>query len=288
MEKADQNGYIEALLQKYKDKIRFIGAKHEKIKQVKAIISNTKPNPGKLFVAEGIWSHTKVIDLNIPVKSFIFCPQLIYSAQTAGIVETMMEITDDVYAVSDKVFALISERDRMDGLLAVCQFPRHDLDNFPLANNSLIIVLDGCEIPGNVGTIARTCDGAGVDAIFLCNKRVRLTHPKIIKGSMGGALVIPFFEFESVTECQVWLENKNFSVYMADTRADKFYYEYDYSHRTALIVGSERYGISREWYTDKANLLSIPMLGVCDSLNVGVAASVILYDMSVKLGKTRG
>ena len=278
---------LTVLLEQNKNKIQYIGEKNEKIKQVKSLITNTKPNPRKLFVAEGIWSHNKIIDLNIFIESFIFCPQFIYSAQTMQIVETMLNIASESYAVSDKVFNKISERDKADGLLAICRFPQHNLNDLNVAGNALVVVLDGCEIPGNVGTIARTCDGAGVDAIFLCNRRVRLTHPKVIKGSMGGALTVPFIEFETVTECREWLAKKRFSIFMADTKAKKYYNEYSYSHRVALIAGSEKYGISKEWYDEEVNLLSIPMLGFCDSLNVGVAASVILYDMSIKLGKTR-
>ena len=276
---------IGALLTANKSRIRYIGEKHDKIKQVKAIAGNAKPNPEKLFVAEGIWSHNKILELNVPVKSFFLCPQLIFTAQTARIAERFTQLTDDIFIVSDKSFMKISERDRADGLLSVCRFPVYELSNLPLNKNSLVAVLDGCEIPGNVGTIARTCDGAQVDAIFLCNRRVRLTHPKVIKGSMGGALTVPFYEFDSVASCVDWLKMKNFSVYVADANAGKFYYEFAYTGRTALVMGSERYGADGGWYDGGAQPLSIPMLGVCDSLNVGVAASIILYDMSVKLGK---
>ena len=275
------------LIERNKTKIKFIGERNEKIKQVKALIANTKPNPRRLFAAEGIWSAVKIIELNIPVESFIFCPQYIYSEQTYRIVESMLKIAGECFAVSDKVFDKLSERDKADGLLAVCGFPKYEINQLRFGENALVVVLDGCEIPGNVGTIARTCDGAGADAILLCNRRVRLTHPKIIKGSMGGAFTVPFVEFETVADCCAFLAQKNFSVFMADTRAEKFYYEYEYKRRTALVVGSEKYGISREWYDGNAKLLSIPMLGVCDSLNVGVAASIILYDMSVKLGIKR-
>ena len=278
---------LSAILEDNKSKIGRIGEKHEKIRQVKAVAGNTKPNPDKLFVAEGIWSHEKILELHIPVRSFIFCPNLIFTAQTARIAERFMELTDDVYAVSDKTFMKISERDRADGLLSVCEFPVCSLSGLPLYKNSLVVVLDGCEIPGNVGTIARTCDGAKVDAIFLVNRRVRLTHPKVVKGSMGGALAVPFFEFDTVAGCAEWLKARNFSIYIADTAAEKFYYECEYAGRSALVMGSERYGADGGWYVGGAQTLSIPMLGVCDSLNVGVAASIILYDMSVKLGKTR-
>jgi len=128
----------------------------------------------------------------------------------------------------------------------------------------------------------RTCDGAGAAALFLCNKKVRLTNPKYIKGSMGAAFTVPYYEFEDASDCADWLRAKGFDIYLADTRAEKKYYEYEYKNRSALIVGSEKYGISREWYAPDAKLLSVPMNGSCDSLNVGVASSIILYEMCVK------
>ena len=69
----------------------------------------------------------------------------------------------------------------------------------------MLLVLDGIEIPGNVGTMLRMADGAGVDGVFLCNRKARMTHPKLIKGSQGAVLSVPFFEFESVAACRAWL-----------------------------------------------------------------------------------
>lgn len=284
-EKMDLRIQMEDLLQKYKEKIRFIGAKSEQVRQVREIISNRRPNPENLFVAEGIWSHMKITQLSIPVRSFIFCPPLIYSAESIEILAAMLRATDNVYAVSERVFSTVSDRDRMDGFISICAFKNYQASDLRLSENSIIVVLDGLENPGNIGTISRTCDGANVDAIFLCNKRPRLTHPKLIKGSMGAVFVIPFVEFDDVTDCIKWLTAHGFTIYIADTRAEKHYHKFAYTSRSALIVGSERYGIDKAFYTPDSQLLSIPMLGVCDSLNVGVAASIIVYDMSTKLGK---
>ena len=280
---------VAGLLAKNKHKIQYIGQKHPKITQARYIISNTKPNPEKLFVAEGIWAHMKILDPKVrggvKVRSFLFCPECVRSPEAVAIVEAMLGLCDDCYAVSERVFEKLSERDKIDGLLSLCHLPAYSLDGLTLGDDAIVIVADGLEIPGNLGTIMRTCDGAGIDAVLLCNKRIRLTHPKFIKGSMGAAFVVPFVEIGSVGECMAWLDANGFQVYLADTRAGKYYDEYDYKGRAALIVGSEKYGISREWYTPGARLLSIPMLGVCDSLNVGVASSIILYEMSRKQGK---
>ena len=138
------------------------------------------------------------------------------------------------------------------------------------------------ENPGNIGIILRTCDGAGVDAVFICNKKARVTNPKLIKSSMGAVFRIPIIEFNDMNVCAKWLKAHNFSIYLADTRANETYKSFDYDGNSALVIGSERYGISGKWYSCNPHLLSIPMLGICDSLNVGVAASVITYEISMK------
>lgn len=265
----------------------FIGEHNPRIKQVKSLISNTKPNPNKLFIAEGIWIHKKLIEFSTPVSAFFMCPEYIVNPETLSIAMTIAEKSRDNYCVSARVFDKLSERDKPDGLLAIAALPQHDINSFEVKKNSVVLVLDGIEIPGNIGTMLRMADGAGVDAVLICNRRARLTHPKLIKGSMGAALTVPVFEFENVSDCRGYLYKNGFTVYLADTRADKYYYDEPFGCNAALVMGSERYGITKSWYEGEYTMISIPMLGKCDSLNVGVAASVLSYE-AIKKNKLQG
>jgi TrmH family RNA methyltransferase len=260
----------------------FIGEHHPRIKQVKNLVNNNKPNPEKLFIAEGIWSHRKLVEFNSVVKSLVVCPEYIHTPEAVALLEKMIIKTEFRFAVSAKTFEKISERDKPDGLLAVAVLPQHNLADFKINDKSIILVLDGIEIPGNIGTMLRMCDGAGVDGVFICNRKARLSHPKLIKGSMGAILSVPIFEFETIEDCYTWLKNNGFKIFLTDTRATHHYYDEPFNCKTAIVMGSERYGISREWYKDDVILLSIPMLGACDSLNVGVAATVVVYEATIK------
>ena len=264
-----------------------VGEHNSVIKQVKNIIANTKPNPEKLFIAEGIWAHQKIVETSTPIQSFIVCLDYIYTNEAIELIKKIRTITDNLFFVSSKTFDKISERERPDGLLSIAYLPRYKIEDFKVKEKSIILVLDGIEIPGNIGTMLRVCDGAAVDAVFICNRKARLTHPKLIKGSMYSVLTVPILEFENVEDCYNWLNKNNFKIYLADTRAEKTYFSMHYKNRTAFVMGSERYGISRDWYNYDCELLSIPMLGKCDSLNVGVAATVLIYDatMKIKLGE---
>ena len=261
-----------------------IGEANPKIKQVRAVAANTKPNPHRLFIAEGIWMLSLCEKFGTPVDSLILCPEHIRTPEAAALCEKLAARAAERYTVSAKTFEKISERGQPDGLLALTQLPHHDLAAFRPGKDAVLLVLDGIEIPGNVGTMLRMADGAGVDGVFLCNRKARLTHPKLIKGSQGAVLSVPFFDFESVADCRAWLRENGFTVYLADTRAELFYYDEPFGTKTALVMGSERYGISREWYDGDYKMIAIPMAGSCDSLNVGVAATVLAYE-AVKKNK---
>lgn len=276
------NSNIEQVLQSHN--FLPIGEQNPKIKQIKGVISNTKPNPHKLFVAEGIWMLSMCEKFHTPIDSLILCPEHIRTPEAVALAEKIAARTAELYTVSAKTYEKISERGQPDGLLALAQLPRHELSDFHPKNDAVLLILDGVEIPGNIGTMLRMADGAGVDGVFLCNRKARLTHPKLIKGSQGAILSVPFFEFETVAACREWLDKNKFTVYLADTRAKLFYYDEPFGKKTALVMGSERYGISREWYDGTYQMIAIPMEGSCDSLNVGVAATVLAYE-AVKKNK---
>ena len=261
-----------------------IGEQNPKIKQIKGILTNAKPNPHKLFAAEGIWLLGMCEKFGTPVDSLILCPEHIRTPEAAQLAEKIASRARELYTVSAKTYEKISERDRPDGLFALAQLPSHDIAAFDPASDAVILILDGVEIPGNVGTMLRMADGAGVDAVFFCNRKARLTHPKLIKGSQGAVLSVPFYEFESVQACRTWLAENGVTVYLADTRAKLYYYDEPFGKRTALVMGSERYGIARDWYAGEYEMIAIPMRGSCDSLNVGVAATVLAYE-AVKKNK---
>lgn len=273
---------VREFVERHKPRLRMAGPAHGKIKQVHSLIDNTKPNPDRLFVIDGIWAHQKALACGLKVQSLILCPELIYSPEALALAEAFVTRAGDCYVVSERVFERIAERDSPNGLISICYFPRWTFEDIPLKDDTLLIVMDGLEIPGNIGTILRTADGAGVDGILVCNRRARLTHPKVVKGSMGAGFSMPIIECASQEDLISWLIDNGFTVYLTDTRATKHYYEFDYKGRAALVAGSERYGITKAWYALKHELVSIPMLGKCDSLNVGIATALFTYEASLK------
>ena len=259
-----------------------VGEGHPAVKTVKNIQTNSKPNPRRLFVAEGFWLASLALKDGLEVETLLVAPECVYTQECVTLVEKMLPVAENAYTVSAKVFQKIAEKDKPDGVIAICRMKQWALSDLVFDDKAVVLILDGVEIPGNMGTLVRVADGAGADAVFICNRKARLTHPKFIHSTMGAAFHVPIVEFESVDECFDYLKSKQFTVYLADSRAEKMYYQLPFGKRVAFVMGSERYGISRVWYDKEVDLVAIPMLGECDSLNVGVAGTVLLYEACVK------
>jgi len=268
-------------LTKYEDKFKFYGKKSKITDRIISLNKNSKPNPEKLAVIEGIWALNLALKYNVAIKYFVICLEKIHSVESQKLIEDYVHLAEECCIVSEKVFNSISEKENSQGVLAVCYLQNKTLDDLYVTNNSIILILDGLEIPGNVGTIIRSADATDIDAIIINNRKTRLNHPKLIRSSMGSCFKVPIVE-SNFDEIKNWLIKKNFKTIITDTDADTNYYDLDYKGRVAIIMGSEKYGVSEDWYNTEYTGVSIPMLGDCDSLNVGVASTIILYEASLK------
>jgi RNA methyltransferase, TrmH family len=256
-----------------------IGLSHPRIKQVIAIEKNTAPNPKKLFIAEGLWAHKLLLSTDTPVEVFFWSPEAAYGDEARMRAAEVAAVANTAYQISAKTLERISERDRPDGMLSMAQLREWQPEDIKFGRSALVMVADGMEIPGNLGTLIRTADACRVDCIVLTNRRTRLTHPKLFRASQGMLLTVPIIEFEHPEEAASWLQENGFDVYLADTDDAKNYRAFRYhGRRTAFVLGAERYGIPKAWYRPEFRRVFVPMLGSADSLNVSVSAAVLLYE----------
>ena len=138
-----------------------IGEHNGIIKRVKGVISNTKPNPQKLFVAEGIWLASMCLKFGTHIECLIVCPEHIRTPEVAELIKNLSARMQDRFSVSAKVYEKISEKGQPDGIMALAALPQHDISTFVPPEKAVILVIDGVEIPGNAGTMLRMADGAG-------------------------------------------------------------------------------------------------------------------------------
>ena len=254
------------------------GIQNPRIIQYLAIKKNTKSNPEHLSTLEGLWEVTTALDAGLPFRALFICPPQLRGDTARHLAGRIVDSGTHAYEVSAKVMERLSDRDDPDGLAAIVQLPHWQLDDIPLRAQNRVVVLDGLEIPGNVGTIIRCAHGTGTDAVILTNRRTRLSHPKVLGSSMGSSLVMPVIEAEQDAAI-AWLTDHDFGIITTATSATTSYRRADYRGRVAAVMGSERYGIMQDWHTAQTSSVFIPMTDKLDSLNVGNAAVLLLYEM---------
>lgn len=262
-----------------------LGIAAPEVKMVKDLLSGRKvAGCQDLFVCEGLWAVDKLIAQQLAVKYFFFCPDMVKSAEEQALVDKMCDYASAAFQISYKACGRISDRDGADGFFIVAQMPVYRLEDLEdrLTDNMVIMILDGQEQPGNIGAILRSLDCAGGAFAVMTNKRVRLTHPRLIRSSLGAAFMMPVAE-APMDKLTVWLSKHNFRAVLTDLTATRSYRDLDYQGRIAIVAGNEFKGISPSWRDLKiAEPIIIPMLGSCESLNVGFASTLVAYEAGLR------
>ena len=179
--------------------------------------------------------------------------------------------------VSKEVFDKIAYRENFDGLLALV-VPRHTkFSELKLSANPLIIVLESVEKPGNLGAILRTADGAGADAVIICDPKTDIYNPNAIRSGIGCVFALPVVQAGS-DEVIKFLKEKKIRSYAAALTGTKSYTKADFTGPSAVVMGTEAVGLTEKWLSVCEEKIKIPMLGKTDSLNVSTSCAVIMYE----------
>lgn len=179
--------------------------------------------------------------------------------------------------VSRSVFEKMSYRDNPDGWLAVFPIPQVSLAELKLSDLPLVIVAESVEKPGNLGAILRTADAAHVDAILVCDPRVDVWNPNVVRASRGAVFSIPAVECDNVSAVE-WLKNHKIQILAATPSAKQVYSDIDLRQPVAIAVGTEDQGLTEFWMSSADVKVKIPMMGRVNSLNVSVSTALIVYE----------
>lgn len=253
------------------------GSAHPLVREYLDIKRNRSSAPDRAVAIEGLWGLRHALDAEAPVDAVFVCRDLVRGADTDRAVDCAASRGARILSVSAKVLRRLVDRDGPDGLAAIARLSTWSLAGLRLRDRSRIVVIDGLELPGNVGTIIRVADGAGATAVISTDRRVRMTHPTLVRASLGTVFTTPFVDVDARGFLE-WARENRFRVIAASPDAERSYRDVDYDGRVALVVGSESNGLRPHWLHDADALVAIPMLGVADSLNVGHAAALLLYE----------
>lgn len=180
--------------------------------------------------------------------------------------------------VSDEVFRRMSDTKTPQGILCVMKRPSYNIEQMLCHPAPLLVLLEDLQDPGNLGTILRTGEGAGITGVIVNGETVDIFSPKTIRATMGSIFRVPFICVESMGEIMKILREKNVCTYAAHLSGETYYDRCYFDSGTAFLIGNEGNGLSPELTTQADRLVKIPMEGQVESLNASVAAAILMYE----------
>lgn len=233
-----------------------------------------RDNENKLFI-EGFREITRALKGNLRFDSLFVAPELFLGKNETALIDTIGVKT---FALPSRNFEKISMRDRPDGLIAIAEIPDYSLDKNTKPEGDLFLIIEGVEKPGNLGTIIRTAEGAGVSGIFVADPRVDLFNPNVIRSSTG-TLFTANVKKTSIENIIHYFNEFKIPIIAVTPESRDVYFDQNFQGKVAFLFGSEQYGLSEYARSHFAKSVSLPMRGEADSLNLAMSCGILLYEV---------
>jgi TrmH family RNA methyltransferase len=224
------------------------------------------------FLIEGQREIQLAIQGGYELETLLFFPELIDPISVNQLSQQIPLIE-----INKEVYQKLAYRDTTEGILAIARTKSMQLSDLKLSNNPLILIAEAPEKPGNIGALLRTADAANLDAVIIANPKSDMYNPNIVRSSVGG-LFTNQIAVGSTSEIITFLQQNNINFYSATLQNSTSYHIQDFTQPTALVVGTEATGLSQEWRDKATQNINIPMQGAIDSMNVSVAAAILIYE----------
>ncbi len=255
--------------------LKITSLQNPKIKEAVKLRERREREKTNLFLIEGYRELKRALDAKRKIDLLFYCSELFLGTSEKTLLK---ESNAELIECSADVFAKISYRDRPDGLLAVAPQLHISLTDLPVPKNPFFIIAESIEKPGNLGTILRSADAAGVHAVIVCDPTTDIHNPNVVRSSVGTLFTLPVIEASS-PETLNFLKKNHIAIVAATPHAKLEFTKAPLSGPVAIAVGTEQYGLSPTWMEHADIAVKIPMFGIADSLNVASATTLMLYEV---------
>jgi TrmH family RNA methyltransferase len=274
------------MAERYRPVLTPAGLKHPRVREFVAV--RRRPSSRGLagqVALQGTWMVGQALAAGMRLEAVFACPALLRrSAEGLALIGRTAGNGAETYEVSERVLRHLAGRDGIDGVAALAQARQPTLGDVRVGGRTRVVIADGWDLPGNLGTLIRCADGAGASGVVVVEQGFGLSHPLVFRASMGAALTMPVVA-TGRRAVRRWLAEHGFRVVAADPAGSRSYRDIDYRGPLAIVLGSERRGLGPEWLAAADSIAAIPMLGSCDSLNAAVAGALLLYEVLAQDGK---
>ena len=232
-----------------------------------------------LFTVEGVRENRLLAFSQLEIVSVWYCPDLIQTSEIG--LEILEELSNrsgsKPVAVSSKVFDHLVYRGKSEGILTVAKQNKLQLEELDIEGTPLYVVAIGLEKPGNLGSILRSADAVACDGVIVCDQKMDLYNPNVIRASVGTLFSVPTV-ITTTCELRDWLDRQNIRLFAASPDADQSYTNADFTDRCCLMIGSEHSGIPEDLLQYADEVVQLPVLGKSDSLNAAMTTAVLLFE----------
>ena len=229
------------------------------------------------FVVEGYRAISRASDAGVVFDRIYVSPGLFLGPNEDALIARIADAGTPVIEVSEEPFRKAAYRDRPEGLLAVARQFDTSMESLDLGDEPLLLVVEAIEKPGNLGTMLRTADAAGCDAVIVCDPTTDPFNPNVVRASTGMLFVVPL-AVASTDDTIEWLRNHEVNTFATTPDADSLHTDADLTGPVAIVIGTEQYGLSDSWLEGADHRVRIPMAGSADSLNAAMAAGITLFE----------
>ena len=256
-------------------------ANNQQLKQVSALLKKSKERrEKKAFVVEGpkmvAEAPTESLKAVYVAESYEKNPEnQALLKELAGKCKDSNAIFE---TVADGVFKNVSDTQTPQGIMAVVAMPEYHLEQLLDGRQTHLLILESIQDPGNLGTMVRTGEGAGITGIIMNKTTVDLFNPKTIRSTMGSIYRIPFYITEDLSKTMDILKKEGVSLYAAHLKGKQYYTEENYTKACGFLIGNEGNGLSDEIANQADTYIKIPMEGKVESLNAAISATLLMYE----------
>lgn len=249
-----------------------------RVKLARALRDRRDRDREGLFLVEGYRELLRAAEAAAPVHELFYSPEWFQGENEGRLLAQWKELGARLIRVPQAVFGRMSYRDRPEGLLGFCAQASRRMEDLPLSENPFLVVAEAIEKPGNLGTILRSADAAGLDGVIVADPRTDLFNPNVVRASIGTLFTVPSVQSDSRT-AQLFLQQHGIPTFAATPFGKMLYTDADLSGPVAIVMGSEQYGLSDLWMHGADYRVRIPMMGRADSLNVATATTLMLFEV---------
>lgn len=249
-----------------------------KVKEIVHLRDRHAREKAQQFIIEGYRELLRAIDAGWKVDALFICPELFLGSNEDKLIQRIRAKGAKIFRCPENVFRKMSYRDRPDGLIATAPQLHQTLSSYQTKQNPFLVVAEAIEKPGNLGTILRSSDAVGLDALIVADACTDIFNPNVVRASVGTLFTVPVIEAHG-KEALTWLKDNSIAILAATPSAQKEFTEVDMTGPIAIAVGTEQLGLSPLWMQHADIQVKIPMHGTADSLNVAMATTLLLYEV---------